>query len=196
MIPPLDTDAISLKDQIDLWLKGLTFLFTAGVAIKVIVEYVRAQRWKRFEFIGQQIKDFSTDPQVRKVMTMLDWDGRDIELFPEKDTGKTVLVINDLLLASLYPDDYGPGRSGYTEEQARIREMFDAFFDKISLFSVFLKSGLIRKEDLHPHLHYWLERLANPVHKGQAFVENVNGYLEHYAYNDVRWLLNQFGYIR
>lgn len=179
--------------QLDLLLKSLTLIFTALLALKAIWEYVRAQRWKRFEFVAQQIKEFNTDPQIRKVMTLLDWQDREIELFPDRNSNKIVLVTNDLLISSLYPDDFGAHQSGYTEEQARIRELFDTFFDKISFFSVVLQSGLIRRQDLN-YLHYWLERIASPKYKGPAFVQHVRGYITYYGYKDVDWLLEQFGF--
>lgn len=178
--------------QIDLLLKVLTFLVAIGLAIKAVIEYVRAQRWKRFEFIAQQLKEFNTDPQVRKVMVMLDWDERYVELFPDRETDKTVRVNTALLTTALHPDNDGPTGQGYTEAQARIRELFDAFFDKLSFFSIVMRSGLIHQEDLAPYLCYWLERLALPKHRGQAFTQNVLAYLVQYGYNDVNWLLEKF----
>lgn len=189
---PLPSDKTTLA-QLDLLLKSLTFLFTALLALKAIWEYIRAQRWKRFEFIADQLKDFNSDPQVRKVMTLLDWQDREIELFPERETNKSVLVTNELLISSLHPNDYGPTGDGYTEEQARIRELFDVFFDKISFFSVVLQSRLIRRNDLD-YLKYWLDRIASPNYKGTKFVTNISGYIKYYGYNDVISLLRRFGY--
>lgn len=179
--------------KIDLLLKGLTFIVAGALALKAILEYRQAQRWKRFEFIAQQIKDFNTDPQVRKVMVMLDWEERQLELFPERDTDKTVLINTSLLTSALHPDNEGGDQQGYTEAQARIRELFDAFFDKLSFFSIVLRSGLVHQDDLAPYLRYWLDRLVLPKHRGLLFTQNVWAYLDQYGYGDVKWLLRKFG---
>jgi hypothetical protein len=186
----LDT---TITTQIDLLLKFLTFLVAVGLAVKAIWEYVRTQRWKRFEFVAGQLKEFNTDPQVRQTMAILDWENREVELFPERKKDKTVRITSQLLTASLHPTDVGPDGLGYTEEQVRIRELFDVFFDKLTIFGIVLRSGLVRKKDIEPHLRYWLERLTDPRFKGTIFVANVTSYVSHYGYKEVSWLLKQFG---
>ncbi|AKD53791.1 hypothetical protein [Spirosoma radiotolerans] len=197
MLPSLGAaGTMYLKDYIDLLLKALTFLVTAGLAFKAIHEYIRAQRWKRFEFLGQQIKDFSTDIQVRKVTTMLDWDKGQIELFPGRSEDKFFTVDEAMVTASLYPLGSGINGEGFSDEEAKVRELFDAFFDKLTMFGIYIKSGLVAKQDLKPYIYYWLEMLADPSKRGQEFVNNVYGFLETYGYNIVLELLDEYGFTR
>ena len=57
--------------------------FVAG-----LFQYVRAQQWKRAEFVGKEIKEFESKPAIRIAMQMLDWNARDFELFPEEEPAK------------------------------------------------------------------------------------------------------------
>ena len=52
-----------------------TCVFLAGV-----LQYRKAQGWKRMEFVAQQIERFRSDPIVRRVFTMLDWGERRIDV--------------------------------------------------------------------------------------------------------------------
>jgi hypothetical protein len=57
-----------------------------------LYQYVKAQRWKRREFIAAQIKDFEADKKIQLAMTMLDWNERTLT-FPT-ETGERKRLVN------------------------------------------------------------------------------------------------------
>jgi hypothetical protein len=184
-------------EQIDTISKALTLVVATILAVKAIWEYVRAQRWKRFEYMAAEMKALAADANSRKVMMMLDWRDREVELFPERTTDKPVLVTDQLLLSALHPNDYGANGQGYTDEEARIRDLFDGLFDKLTVFAVCLRSGLIQPRDLRAHLSYWLNKLTNPASRGKngpIFVQTIRRFLQYYQYDDLCWMLDKLGF--
>ena len=45
-----------------------------------IVQYRKSARWKRMEFIANEVKEFEADPVVQNALTMIDWGRRKINL--------------------------------------------------------------------------------------------------------------------
>lgn len=45
-----------------------------------IYQYLKSARWKRMEFIANEIKEFEADPVVQNALTMIDWGRRKINL--------------------------------------------------------------------------------------------------------------------
>ena len=66
-------------------------------------QYWKAQRWRRAEFVAQEIKAMKADRLVQAAMLMLDWDGRKIELSPEEldPQMRWVVVTQELVVATL-----------------------------------------------------------------------------------------------
>jgi hypothetical protein len=77
---------------------------TVGVigAIKGLVEYERAQQWKRGEFLAGEMKEFHANKDIRKALSILDWADRKVELFPDHPNPDARYVfVDDRLL--VYP---------------------------------------------------------------------------------------------
>ncbi len=52
-------------------------------------QYRQAQKWKRAEWVAQEVKDFLRDPAVSNALWMLDWKDRSLPLLlPGGDPGK------------------------------------------------------------------------------------------------------------
>ena len=145
----------------------VAFLKALAGAISVLVavasfafgvrEYTKAQAWKRAEFVAGEYEKFQSRPSVRLAMQMLDWNTRDLALFPERDTVST--WVNDSMLSmALVPHVERPT---FSTVEARIRDHFDVFFDGLESFDRHLQSGLVAREDLAPYLEYWLQIIGN-----------------------------------
>jgi len=142
-------------DLLDQSVKLLTFI---GGLVGFIVAYRRysqTQRWKILEFVASEIKEFDKNPDVQKAKKMLDWWEYLVELFPGKEdkAKRRVLVKDELVAGALRTECFD---QNFTEEEVEIRNIFDAFFDYLDRFNNYIESGLVRYEQFHPYLGYWL----------------------------------------
>jgi len=53
------------------------------------LQYRKADQWKRAEFLANEMKEFFDDPDVRNVLTMIDWGQRRVDLFHSPDANTT-----------------------------------------------------------------------------------------------------------
>jgi hypothetical protein len=159
-----------------------------------LVQYRRAQRWKRAEFVASEIKEFKADPMVRNALLLLDWNERAVELCPqEADPEKRCVRIEDRAIAkALVPH---VTRSDFTPLEIALRDTFDRFFDRLERFEYFLEAGLVSKQEFAPYLRYWLEILGNENsgRKSPEVVRAIWVYIDFY-YCEVISLLRRFGY--
>lgn len=66
--------------HLDDYLKILALL-GASIAFCVgLFQYRKAQRWKRAEFLANEMKDFLANPRVEKALLLIDWTWRTIHL--------------------------------------------------------------------------------------------------------------------
>jgi len=132
-----------------------------------VLEYIRAQAWKRAEFLAEVIKEFESNPMVHNVLLMLDWEDRPIELFPdmEKRESRFSRVDDRILLKSLATHDVriveeeesvkvvplteaerADHRLSFSPDQAAIRDCMDEFLNRLERFDSHVRSHLVRAE--------------------------------------------------
>jgi hypothetical protein len=175
---------------------GGVFVFAVGV-----YQYWVAQRWKRAEFVANEIKGMKSDPPAQAMMQMLDWDGRRAELYPAKQgRDRWVLVTHEVLARALRtrPIDGAPG---FESDEARIRDVADAFLDHLERFGHFVEAGLVDAEAFRPYLRYWFELLADTYEArpcGPSVVpqwrDALQAFIGAYGYGGVVHLANELGY--
>lgn len=173
---------------------GLPVLVGLGTALFAVAEYSKGQAWKRAEFVAAQVKEFEARAEVRAVMTMLDWNGTDVTLFPERgDSAGKAWVDDDQLSRALAPHTEQPT---FSATEQRIRQDFDVFFDGLERFSHFVRADLVTVDDLEPYLDYWVTILGDTTsgRKPVALVKTAWRYLACYRYTGVQRLLRDFGY--
>src|SRR5712691_11440775 len=68
------------------WLTMGGLLGTGAALIFGYLQYQKADRWKRAEFLAKEMKDFFGDPDVQNVLLMIDWSPRRVNLFRIADT--------------------------------------------------------------------------------------------------------------
>ena len=158
---------------------------------KAIWEYTKAQKWKKLEFVANQMKEFNSDVEVKKAMQMLDYTNREIDL-----NGTKVIITDELLKSALCPDLAGQNKDGFTVQEAQIRDIFDHFFEKLSIFNQYISTELITVEDVKPYLIYWINILGKDDNerKPKILIHNIWKYWQFFNYTDMIILLQRLGY--
>jgi hypothetical protein len=114
----------------------IKLLALVGASIAFVVglfQYRITQRWKRAEWVAQEMKDFFGDPSVKTALQLLDWGSRSAELFPNRTNLEDRFVKvgdDDLAKALAYHSDRP---EGFTPTEAALRDLFDHFLDSNEL---------------------------------------------------------------
>lgn len=148
-------------------------------------QYQNAQQWKRAEWVAQEIKAIFADPMVENTLKMIDWDGREILLFPNNPipSKQYVLVSHEDVKNALRIHD---SESTFTRAEAGIRDSFDRFFEGVERLSHYVESGLVTVNEVQIFLEYWSEKII----KGDMSSEIIL-YMEKYGYLGSKKLLDQ-----
>jgi hypothetical protein len=188
-----------------------------GVTLLVILgglyQYVKAQLWKRSEFVAAEMKAFFADPEVRKATIMIDWAVRRINLFNTLDPDQTKwpVVSREQQCQALLPHVIIPDRADgqsdvdsgiisgsqrkFTLAEAAMRDAYDRLLDGLERVSSYLETRLVTKEDLEPYLGYWVNDIASDgedqIEKQWTYVLFV--YVDFYGFSGVQKLSKLFG---
>jgi hypothetical protein len=168
---------------------GLT-VFSTG-----LIQYVKAQNWKKAEFVANEMKEFESRHAVIVTMQMLDWNKRWIELYPEKELKERNVIFKDEILETALMPHYDYTK-GYERDEVRIRDYFDIFLDGLERFEHFIQSGLIKIDDIKPYLDYWIHLIGQSDSKRKSieFYSTLWNYIDSYEYIGIQNLLKRFGY--
>jgi len=128
-----------------------------GAAIAFVIgllQYRKAQRWKRVEWTAKEMDAFFADPKVAMALKMIDWGaGRRIELYPNRaNEAERFVVVRDDDLAKALRDH---GMQEFSEDEAAIRDVFDHLLDRLERIHSFVEAGLLSQKDVKPYLYYW-----------------------------------------
>jgi hypothetical protein len=164
-------------------------LLGAGVAFLVgLLQYKKAQRWKRAEWVAQEMKAFLDNPQVDAAFKMVDWGGRPLSLFPLKEGSDRLAVVS----ASEITEALRPHGKGccFNETEIAIRDAFDALCDGLERFESYIRTGLITPSDVEPYLDYWGLHLRpdSPDPK----LRRIREFMAHYGWDGATGLLDRF----
>jgi hypothetical protein len=184
-----------MMESID-WLEATKIALTAGAFILAFVQYVKAQSWKRMEFTAAEIAKFRADPTVKKVIVLLDWPLRPIQLDsaqglldpPKQPSGEP--VSNDSLLPQALM--VHTERLTFTRCEAAIRDHFDVFLDFLCHFETFIQSGLLTQQELHHYLEYWMDALAGKRGLDRSMLTQFWRFVDFYGYAKARNLVQRY----
>ncbi len=197
--------------HLDDYLKVLA-LFGASIAFGVgLFQYWKAQRWKRAEFLANEMKEFFANTRVEKAQKLIDWGCRRIPLLEDCSADQSlVTVTRQMQTIGLRPDilldrsgsdretfavDGKASRDGFTPAQAAIRDCYDAFFDGLERFASYAKTGLIDVPSLRPYIGYWVDQISSPTENADdaAWCAALLTYVNFYRFDGVLWLFDAFG---
>ena len=137
----------------------------AGAAVAFfigLIQYRVNQRWKRAEWVAQEMKTLFADQLLQAALFMIDWDNGELtKLFPGRGyekCGKEILENHEINHALRY----GSRAAGFSPLEAEIRSAFDHLFDGIDRFHSYFATGLVTASDLRPYLAYWARGICNP----------------------------------
>lgn len=179
-------DAIALTGVL-----AAIFAFVTG-----LIQYTKAQRWKRLEYVADEIKEAFAQKSVQQALQFLDWNSNTYDLREHKDEKelKEVWVDDAVLEHAMVP--HSERHSGFSIEEIRIRAAFDALFEVLRRFEHFIEVGLVRPSDFEPYLRYWLQRLSSPSKHGKqaSLLRVIWRYIDFYEYIEVKRFVARYGY--
>lgn len=172
-------------------LKALALVGAAIAFIVGLLQYRKAQRWKRAEWVAEEMKEFFGDPRVRAALCMIDWGARRVELYPDRKTVKErfVVVTDDRLAEAL--EDHERRPNGFTEDEATMRDVFDHFLDRLERIQSFVEARLVEISDVAPYLHYWAVDIMGAQSNDPSVdrLVQLRNYIRRYRYAGVDTLL-------
>jgi hypothetical protein len=157
-----------------------------------IYQYIKGQEWKRAEFVVNLIDKFESQIQVKNAMLMLDWNSRQI-VFSDKTS---IYFEDNILEHALTIHTRLALGDEYTEDESKIRDAFDVFFDGLQRFDQHIELGLLNADDLRPYILYWIELIGNenPIRKSNTIIKIMWEYIHYYGYSGVQTLCIRYGY--
>lgn len=184
--------------QADIVLDIVKIAGAAAAFLISLAQYSKAQRWKRAEFVANEVKEFGALPEVRNAKLMLDYTDRYVDLYPEKEAPeeRRVRVTDSVLVAALEPHLQRKAPTRFTQDEARMRDTIDEFFGRLERFENFIAAGLISKDECAPYLSYWLEIIGRRDRdaRRRKLARALQTYIKTYDYDGVENLLIRFGY--
>lgn len=183
------------------WFAGAGLLGGAIAFSFGALQYVKAQAWKRAEFLALEFKAFMSDPFVARVLLVLDWHQRKVFLqrkgYPEEALECNVdcgVLQNALRVMKRY-DDHAPG---FEPHEVALRDSFDSFLDGVEQLGAHASSGLIQVKDLVPYVEYYLDIIFNPASTRMApdAKQAIQNYVKEYDYVEVLALAERLGHPR
>jgi hypothetical protein len=133
---------------------------------------------------------------------MVDWGLRTVKLLPDSaNDGGNITVDRKMQVQALRPhillipgsDEVGTGR--FTREEASIRDHYDTMLDGFERFGNYLKTKLVRVDNMEPYLGYWI----NDIHAESenladaAWTAALLTYIQFYGFYGVQYLFQAFG---
>ena len=185
-----------------------------------IFQYRKAEKWKRMQFVADEVRDLEADPIIQNALLMVDWGVRKINLFliPDPEPNDYVKITRDVQWRALLPhplkQKYGeyqaktkmdiegtsgeirPGRDlGFHVTEARIRDTYDALLTRLDRLETFIAADLIRSDELRPFILYWIDALTSmdgPVDDA-TWRCTLLTYIDYYKYTGVHSLFERYG---
>ena len=185
-----------------------------------IFQYRKAEKWKRMQFVADEVRELEADPQIQNALWMIDWGVRSINLFLIRDpkTEDFVKITRDMQWRALLPhplkkthDEYqaktkmdiegtsgeiGPSRDrGFTVLEARIRDTYDSLLTRLDRLETFVDAGLIHAGDLRPFIAYWIDALTalDTEDEDGTWLVTLLTYIDYYKYTGVNRLFARYG---
>jgi hypothetical protein len=120
-----------------------------------VLQYAISENWKRSDFVAKKIEDFYADSINRSVLIMLDYEGRSIELFPERADAKDKYVKVDIQMVQNALREEAEDFQ-WSAEEFRVREYFDHYLRSLSRLNYYIETEAIKAHELCADFGYWV----------------------------------------
>ena len=178
----------------EMLLKIGAFLVSIVLLLKGILEYKKAQNWKKSEFVSKEIKELLNDFEIKRALVLLDWNANNLSLADnEIENLKYFYFTDELIYNSLKTHRE---LSNFSDKEVVIKKIFDNFFDRIGWFDIYIQTGLIETKDIKPYLIYWINIIADETNerKDNDLREQMWRYIKEYNYIDFISICKKFGF--
>jgi hypothetical protein len=187
-----------------------SYAVAAGAAERAAAQAAEQQKWKKAEFLANQVKDFFGDESVERTVYMLDWHIRKLVLADDDD--EEVLTLHDDAAGSeaeqmenLRDEFLAKNRavviskalrthhtdSRFTELEALVRDNFDWLFFRLGQFQHMIQSELFTYDEVDIHLSYVLDLISGGLRNVSPDVTNaIAEYVREYDFPAVIILIN------
>lgn len=185
----LDPSSSDFLSTLEFFLRVIGGIGGLSLFIIGFGRYSKSQYWKMNEFVANEMKEFNQDRMVKNAKLMLDWDKRNIELFPEKEdyNERFFMVDREKLRSALMSHRL---KNVFKKEEVAIRDTFDHFFDHLEKFHHFIEAGLITEKELAPYLRYWMNVIGETIEPRTKNV--IHHYINEYQFKGVQELFMKF----
>lgn len=178
------------KNTIEELVKIIGIIVTVATLVYTGCQYSAGEKWKVAEFTSQKFKEFSENESVKLANLMLDYNVRPIDIF----LNDSPITIRDSLIDSALVTHNI--RGNFSPVEYRIRDIFDEYFDQLSLFNRYVKTKLIKDEQVRLYIDYYIQIFAKPNknRKGEKLLKTMSEYIVFYEFKDVSELCRRYGY--
>lgn len=143
---------------------GLGVIFFWGSSL---FAYLSQKHWERVGFTLNRIKEFEEDESSALARSLIDTNAWVAKI----DSSDTDYYITDAQVIKAF-EPYRPSTDGFTVGEIAVRKSFDAFLENMERFTHLIETGLIRRQDLYPYIHYWLDVIggarSRQLHAGHS----------------------------
>ena len=185
---------------------GSVIVFSIGVST-----YLRTEKWKRAEFLANEMKEFFTNSRVSKTLFLIDWGSRELQLIEDRSPADArVVVTRTMQTMALRPHtmlertgsdpevftvEDGVTTVGFTQSEAAIRDCYDAFLDGLERFASYVETGLTDVRSLRPYIGYWIDDISSPTENADdaGWCAALLTYISFYRFDGVLNLFDAFG---
>jgi hypothetical protein len=201
-------------------LEALTLLGAAIAFVIGLLQYSRAQQWKRAEFLANEMKDLFGNVGCVNALTMIDWASREIPLAAVRDLANrtTIAITYREQSEALRPHTLEPaptdststtskaettgksspsidGEGKFSPNEVLIRDCYDALLDRFDRLGSYVSRSLISPEDLRTYIGYYVTVITEAANNPDEGIWGVSllTYVIFYHFDGVVTLFQSFG---
>ncbi len=150
-----------------------------------LYQFFISRRWKRIEYLESQVKRLREDKILVAACLLLDWEERKIVVGE-----RTIDFKMEMLKGALRDHRDFRASDDFTEDEAAMRDAFDAFFDYLGGMQYAVELGMLELADIRSSpVAYFIRKI---IAKDKALDNAFAKYLSAYEFQRVKMLLQGF----
>jgi hypothetical protein len=196
-------------EKLKLVVSAITPVVAIAGGIVAYLSYLRNEKWKKAEFLADEMKGFLANPQVQLAKILIDWGARRVKLRPSDLDETTVtrsIQVNALRPHTIVGDgivtprfvlpQYKAELQRFEDDEVAIRDCYDCFLDGLEAFWSYYKTDLIDLKALIPYLGYWIGEIQSPttLPSDAEWQAALLTYISFYGFDGTVSLFKELGY--